>query len=1193
MHTPIQKSSEKAQLKANPSSVPSSMGAQHAAPPPFQLKAATAPHLEQAEAKEPEALQFHSEHDAGIVQWMPNDEGDSGSATPPPPTNNGNGLPQDLQSGAEALSGIDLSDVNVHYNSNQPAQYQAHAYAQGTDIHLGPGQEQHLPHEAWHVVQQKQGRVQPTRQFAGGPVGINDDAGLETEADVMGAKALAKGGSGVGSTGGLKRGVSGSGAGMAVQRKINGIDKVEKFVNSFSHDPTAFHFYQTSLEVRDFIKRKVEGNRNYKRYLNLHSPQTLNPQKPKGKPKLDSKSAYAKWVKALYWSFFEKEEGYDTQHASIITPKTEHNENWKDYVKNEIAQIPVNTTTLNSQEYFDKYQYAINAAKELDMRERHSDTMKTDLTNEQKAIRDFNKLVTDNRVGSDTLPMIPEWKTESKYGTGISMKAEYFPHSAYPKGSGENIKTPIDWFYTAKKEGVTARYVKGHLLNDHVGGMAKNYNLSPLRTKDNKNHESGIEYDLKQAVGNMQRLRRNNQPQTYSSILYEVELGAQTPRTATSLWTEAALFIENCKAQKATIEQVINGDKVKNDKGTGITDFSTVPNALIKLAEDLNLADDLTLKKLKGIFTERRLVWEMEDYLVRDWYVRLQINHADGNTEIQRLTLPNKKSNNPAEEVVRLDKTGAGFHWDGDTSRPGTIDDTSTFHQSRPLGLERELTRMSTHEYQLFHEYLSKENLATNFDTLPSTDNPEEIYTYINSIKEDTTQLTQLSSAITDFNNQPDLLDQYRKRRSKNNKDNSSNMLYLGGKPVEYTQEVLFETTGIKFESKRIHKNLSKYMGDRSSVEREDFTRKLKKRTDPDRKYDRGYRHGEQDGKACEPFEPESNNQNYLKGYTEAYYAEAKQKGKFDGRWQAKRDGRKQLKSNPNVRKNPYSDSQVQLEYKNGFETAYLNFYNSAFEAEKKIQARINQQSRKKKYPNPSQSRNNYNGQQRSNFSRKQNTSSPDKRKRNERQTTTSNHRKFMGNYSDRSNGNYDRRSGSYSSPQNTGPNNSPKRNNYTYPNNPPQTGSRSNQYNSQRPQPLQNIPQHITGSQYPTNFPYPHQGNNIHIPSQNHQFSQGNRSNGNNQGYGFNPSGPGNQYRNGNNYGHGNGYGTNNGTGYGNTPPPYNPQPMPNNPQQGYGNTHSGYQYNPNYNQTGYNGNPQPDPYRNNNNFPGTDRNY
>jgi hypothetical protein len=84
---------------------------------------------------------------------------------------------------------MSLDDVNVHRNSDKPAQLQAHAYAQGTDIHLGPGQEKHLPHEAWHVVQQKQGRVQPTMQMKG-MVNVNDDAGLEKEADVMGEKAF-------------------------------------------------------------------------------------------------------------------------------------------------------------------------------------------------------------------------------------------------------------------------------------------------------------------------------------------------------------------------------------------------------------------------------------------------------------------------------------------------------------------------------------------------------------------------------------------------------------------------------------------------------------------------------------------------------------------------------------------------------------------------------------------------------------------------------------------------------------------------------------------------------------------------------------------------------------------------------------------------------------------------------------------
>lgn len=102
---------------------------------------------------------------------------------------NKTGLPDNLKSGIEQLSGYSMNDVKVHYNSSQPAQMQAHAYAQGTDIHVAPGQEKHVAHEAWHVVQQKQGRVQPTTQLKAEGIPVNDDPSLEKEADVMGAKA--------------------------------------------------------------------------------------------------------------------------------------------------------------------------------------------------------------------------------------------------------------------------------------------------------------------------------------------------------------------------------------------------------------------------------------------------------------------------------------------------------------------------------------------------------------------------------------------------------------------------------------------------------------------------------------------------------------------------------------------------------------------------------------------------------------------------------------------------------------------------------------------------------------------------------------------------------------------------------------------------------------------------------------------
>ncbi|MFC3176875.1 DUF4157 domain-containing protein [Undibacterium amnicola] len=105
------------------------------------------------------------------------------------PKPNNTGLPDNLKSGIESLSGMSMDHVKVHYNSSQPAQLNAHAYAQGSEIHVAPGQEQHLPHEAWHVVQQAQGRVQPTMQMKAG-VAVNDDVGLEAEADVMGERAM-------------------------------------------------------------------------------------------------------------------------------------------------------------------------------------------------------------------------------------------------------------------------------------------------------------------------------------------------------------------------------------------------------------------------------------------------------------------------------------------------------------------------------------------------------------------------------------------------------------------------------------------------------------------------------------------------------------------------------------------------------------------------------------------------------------------------------------------------------------------------------------------------------------------------------------------------------------------------------------------------------------------------------------------
>ncbi len=92
----------------------------------------------------------------------------------------GAGLPDGIKSAIERRSGVDLSGARVHYDSPWPARLGALACTQGEEIHVAPGQEKHLAHEAWHVVQQRQGRVRATRTENG--IALNDDAGLEREA---------------------------------------------------------------------------------------------------------------------------------------------------------------------------------------------------------------------------------------------------------------------------------------------------------------------------------------------------------------------------------------------------------------------------------------------------------------------------------------------------------------------------------------------------------------------------------------------------------------------------------------------------------------------------------------------------------------------------------------------------------------------------------------------------------------------------------------------------------------------------------------------------------------------------------------------------------------------------------------------------------------------------------------------------
>lgn len=106
----------------------------------------------------------------------------------------GKAMPAGVRAKMEGALGVDFSAVRIHEGPEAEA-VGALACTQGTAIHFAPGQYQPesqrgqelLGHELTHVVQQARGRVQAARQVNG--VGLNDDPGLEREADDRGREA--------------------------------------------------------------------------------------------------------------------------------------------------------------------------------------------------------------------------------------------------------------------------------------------------------------------------------------------------------------------------------------------------------------------------------------------------------------------------------------------------------------------------------------------------------------------------------------------------------------------------------------------------------------------------------------------------------------------------------------------------------------------------------------------------------------------------------------------------------------------------------------------------------------------------------------------------------------------------------------------------------------------------------------------
>lgn len=157
------------------------------------------------------------------------------------PASGGTPLADAMRARFERQFGLPMDDVRVHHNSAEPAKFDAGAYTYGTDIFIGPGQEELLNHEMTHVAQQKMGQVRPTGMEHG--LAVNRSPALEHSAD----------------TGAVPQ-TMGTAAGPVVQ-----CAKIEDIFNK-QNLPNASENYLTNL------KEKILGDRVVKEVFEKYVP---------------------------------------------------------------------------------------------------------------------------------------------------------------------------------------------------------------------------------------------------------------------------------------------------------------------------------------------------------------------------------------------------------------------------------------------------------------------------------------------------------------------------------------------------------------------------------------------------------------------------------------------------------------------------------------------------------------------------------------------------------------------------------------------------------------------------------------------------------------------------------------------------------------------------------------------------------
>jgi len=312
---------------------------------------------------------------------------------------------------------------------------------------------------------------------------------------------------------------------------------------------------------------------------------------------------------------FGKTGGDHGGFGEYVETTKEHNKNWEAFVDDQIGKARMRMGLLRIRPDFEKvhgekFDHVASMAKHksliaISRLDEKSGKFKEDLQGKQMAqgwseieqpqiiqqnVREvweevihWEKQYMKRDTGPETpVPLVPVWGGTTAAGVGTFVHAAFQPNTTYPAGSSpDGVATSYESIHAGRGinwSGNQKFFIKGHLLNDHIGGPGRPYNLAPIGGHDTEEpgtHVNWIQQHQAEspAKKNVEEMQKNRYREPYTGQIIRVEY---------SVVTHAPLP----RPETAMVKQIANDwpEKIRSYKADNSDKEPTVFNLLTYIA---------------------------------------------------------------------------------------------------------------------------------------------------------------------------------------------------------------------------------------------------------------------------------------------------------------------------------------------------------------------------------------------------------------------------------------------------------------------------------------------------------------------------------------------------------------------------------------------------------------------------------